>query len=96
MQPDDRLSADILMRLTAPQRLQLYPQRWSKHLTRYYLRSGIQIFASGGDGDYKVPNGLTEHATLFVYKRTEIAKNLRELMNASLDLPNLRFAFLYQ
>jgi len=65
-------------------------------LTRYYLWSGIQIFASGSGGDYKVLSGLTEHATLFMYKRTEIAKNLGELMNASLDLPNLSFAFLYE
>ena len=37
---------------------------------------------------------LTEHATLFVHKRTEVAKNLGELMDTSLYLSNLSFAFL--
>ena len=49
-----------------------------------------------GTENYKVLSRLTEHATLFVYKRTEVAKNLGELMNASLDLSNLGFAFLYE
>jgi hypothetical protein len=40
------------------------------------------------------PSGLTDHATLFMYKCTEITKNLGEFMNASLDLSNLSFAFL--
>ncbi len=37
---------------------------------------------------------LTKHATLFMYKRTKVAKNLGELMDTSLNLSNLRFAFL--
>jgi hypothetical protein len=96
MQPDDRLYADILMRLTAPQRPQLYPQRWSKHLIRCYLWSGIQILHQAKSEITKSRVELTEHATLFVYKRTEITKNLGELMYASLDLPYLSFAFLYE
>lgn len=39
-------------------------------------------------------SGLTEHAALLVYKRTEVAKNLGEFMDTSLYLSNLSFAFL--
>jgi len=39
-------------------------------------------------------SGLTEHAALFVYERTEVAKNLGEFMDTSLYLSNLSFAFL--
>ena len=41
-----------------------------------------------------VLSGLTEHTTLLVHKRTEVAKNLRELMDTNLYLSNLSFAFL--
>lgn len=37
---------------------------------------------------------LTKHATLFVYKRAEVAKNLGELVYASLDFSNLGFTLL--
>lgn len=39
-------------------------------------------------------SGLTEHAALLMDKRTEVAKNLGELMNTRLYLSNLSFAFL--
>jgi hypothetical protein len=38
--------------------------------------------------------GLTNHATLLMYKRSEVAEYLRELVYASLNLPNLSFALL--
>ena len=37
---------------------------------------------------------LTKHATLLVYKRAEVAKNLGELVYASLDFSNLGFALM--
>jgi hypothetical protein len=52
MPPDDRLSAGILMQLIAPQRPPLYPQRWSKHLTRYYLALD-RIYGISRHEDYK-------------------------------------------
>ena len=47
-----------------------------------------------GHGVCRLLSRLTKHATVLVYKRAEVAKNLGELVYASLDFSNLDFALL--
>jgi hypothetical protein len=41
-----------------------------------------------------VLSGLTKHAALFMYERTEVAENLGKLVDTSLNLSDLGFALM--
>ena len=84
------------MQWKAPQRLQMYRRLLSKRWTQCYLGyigADSATMVSPGDVN-ELPKGLTKHSALLMYERTEVAENLRELVNTSLYLSDLGLAFL--